>query len=605
MNWISRYDVERIRKLTFLLFSEQNFGSGRLGSKRTFVSIEALIKEIRKLDEKNSEPDEINPLLISQNFQFYSLRNVWSVFSCDSIIGDSPLANASTACNPTIGLYPTTTNATLAADQFHRVRVLGEQLGDDSQINNRYSNSGGGLSAGVKAAIGLVCGLVGIVAIMIGAFYLLKRRRMKELGSKGAGKGLDDKDYNGKNEETFLTEGMTPREEEFSENQAEKTRQLNLIHGIFDDDIHDSASATVFIPKKPASPSRILSVQIYEDSVTFDCTPSYAFTKGTKSAAIFSTNFLDTPIYMAWALSQGYYVVAADHEGRHSQFIAGYAAGMRVLDGVRALTNFKKLSSPQLKTNVTCSLFSSLDQLEELMLLPGLLRWPRPTQKRSTSLEVSRLRKAATVTNLVSRLLRSTLYSFSGTAAYGGTPVDTKGSFDYINGGLFAGFAGAGVLGLMKAYPDLSDFVYSHLSDDGNKALEKAQGPNFCIGSVATGFPFTDFFKYINVTDPLSQPVAKKVLQSETLLKSASSNPDAIAVPTYPRLVLHSLLDEIIPYNDTKVYVQEQCDAGADIVRLRFYEFGLVDTETAHEGSKWIQWMDDLEWRSRLLFGRS
>lgn len=76
------------------------------------------------------------------------------------------------------------------------------------------------------------------------------------------------------------------------------------------------------------------------------------------------------------------------------------------------------------------------------MLLPGLLRWPRPTQKRSTSLEVSRLRKAATVTNLVSRLLRSTLYSFSGTAAYGGTPVDTKGSFDYINGGLFAGFAG-------------------------------------------------------------------------------------------------------------------------------------------------------------------
>lgn len=168
---------------------------------------------------------------------FYSLRNVWSVFSCDSIIGDNPLANASTACNPTIGLYPTTTNATLAADQFHRVRVLGESLGDDSQINNRYSNSGGGLSAGVKAAIGLVCGLVGIVAIMIGAFYVLKRRRMKELG---AGKGLDDKDYNGKNEETFLTEGMTPREEEFSENQAEKTRQLNLIHGIFDDDIHDS-----------------------------------------------------------------------------------------------------------------------------------------------------------------------------------------------------------------------------------------------------------------------------------------------------------------------------------------------------------------------------
>lgn len=36
-------------------------------------------------------------------------------------------------------------------------------------------------------------------------------------------------------------------------------------------------------------------------------------------------------------------------------------------------------------------------------------------------------------------------------------------------------------------------------------------------------------------------------------------------------------------------------------VRLRFYEFGLVDTETAHEGSKWIQWMDDLEWRRSIV----
>lgn len=58
-------------------------------------------------------------------------------------------------------------------------------------------------------------------------------------------------------------------------------------------------------------------------------------------------------------------VVAADHEGRHSQFIAGYAAGMRVLDGVRALTNFKKLSSPQVAFvgYCECSQISSLNLL--------------------------------------------------------------------------------------------------------------------------------------------------------------------------------------------------------------------------------------------------
>lgn len=130
------------------------------------------------------------------------LRNVWSVYSCDSIQGDG-LVNATTDCNPTIGLYPTTTNQTLAADQFHRVRVLGEQLGDDSSINNPNANKdSGGLTAGVKAAIGLVCGLVGIVAIMILAFYLLKRRRMKQLGLV-AGGNRDEKARETLDEDAF------------------------------------------------------------------------------------------------------------------------------------------------------------------------------------------------------------------------------------------------------------------------------------------------------------------------------------------------------------------------------------------------------------------
>jgi len=40
-------------------------------------------------------------------------------------------------------------------------------------------------------------------------------------------------------------------------------------------------------------------------------------------------------------------VVAADHEGKKAAFIAGQEAGMRVLDGVRALVNFSKLSNAQ------------------------------------------------------------------------------------------------------------------------------------------------------------------------------------------------------------------------------------------------------------------
>lgn len=38
---------------------------------------------------------------------------------------------------------------------------------------------------------------------------------------------------------------MTPKEEELSENQANKVRELNLIHGVFDDDIHDSGKISL------------------------------------------------------------------------------------------------------------------------------------------------------------------------------------------------------------------------------------------------------------------------------------------------------------------------------------------------------------------------
>jgi hypothetical protein len=297
--------------------------------------------------------------------------------------------------------------------------------------------------------------------------------------------------------------------------------------------------ATVLAPTSPKSPAQILSYHAYQDSDSFDCSPSWALVNGSKSDATGTTGS-DLDVYVDFALSNGIYAIVPDDEGSSSTFIAGYQQGVDVLDGLRAIKNFYKLPS---KAGIAMAGYSG----------------------------------GASVTVWAADLAGSYAPDLNILGvAHGGTPISTKDTFNYLNKGVFAGFAGAGLVGLMNAYPSLNKYVLQHYTAAGLTYIDKYRGNNECEGNVSTSAPLVDFLSFFNVADPLDQPVIKTVLARETLLMSESSG--KVAVPTFPRLQWHALEDEIIPYTVEAQFVTEQCQHGANI---QFQTFPAAEHITA------------------------
>jgi hypothetical protein len=61
---------------------------------------------------------------------------------------------------------------------------------------------------------------------------------------------------------------------------------------------------------------------------------------------------------------------------------------------------------------------------------------------------------------------------------------------------------------------------------------------------------------------------ARKALAKESLLQTQASY--TVPVPKHPRFIYHALTDELVPFNSSQLYIQEQCAKGADIRSLVF-----------------------------------
>lgn len=302
----------------------------------------------------------------------------------------------------------------------------------------------------------------------------------------------------------------------------------------------DATVATIWVPKKPASPTKVFSLQIFEDASQFNCNPSWAWVDKSDSNNKIPAS-LDSPIFVAWALAQGYYVVSPDHEGTKAAFIVGKTQGQAVLDGIRALKNYRSLPADS-----------------------GVGFFGYSGGGSATVWATNLQPVYAPEINVVG-------------SAHGGTPIDTKATFQYLNGGFFSGFAGAGLVGVMNAYPELNDYVLANVNDKGREAVTKYRSSNYCLANVVAGYPFTNFYNFITVSDPLNQPVPAKVLAKETLLQSKASY--TVPVPKFPRYIFHGLVDEVIPYGVVKDFVKEQCAKGANIAFSTFALGGHLSTE--------------------------
>lgn len=162
------------------------------------------------------------------------LRNVYSVYSCDSVLIDPPPGPAG-ACKPQVGLLPLT-NKTQAADEFHRVRVLKQSLGGGSDAYGDGEASKGGLSDGAKIAIGTIVGVLGGVIILFLLALFLRRKIMSRRPEHDA--DGDSSSPTGEKDGQAGSAGVAG----MSAAQLAKARQLRQLQGIFDDDIdvHDT-----------------------------------------------------------------------------------------------------------------------------------------------------------------------------------------------------------------------------------------------------------------------------------------------------------------------------------------------------------------------------
>ncbi|SNX85889.1 probable lipase precursor [Melanopsichium pennsylvanicum] len=284
--------------------------------------------------------------------------------------------------------------------------------------------------------------------------------------------------------------------------------------------------ATIFIPSKPASPPKIFSYQVYEDSTQLNCAPSYNYLTGFDEPNKVTTS-LDTPIIISWALNQGYYVVSSDAEGQRSAFIAGYEEGMAILDAIRALKNYKSLPK---------------DTETALYGYSG--------GAHATAWAVSLSASYAPDINIIG-------------AAYGGTPTSAKDTFNYLNKGLFAGFAVSGVSGLALAHPDMESFIEPRLNAVGQQVFQKVRSRGYCIVQVSTNNNLRDVYTLVNDTNLLNEEPIKSILALETLVQAEASY--TVPVPKFPRFMWHALPDEIVPFQPAADYVQEQCSKGANI----------------------------------------
>lgn len=175
------------------------------------------------------------------------------------------------ACDPQIGFYPLVSNITDAQAQFTQVRVQKHSLGPDPK-QPKPSSSSKGLSGGIKALIGVLCSVGGIVLIMLVVLLWVRRQRhqryAKNLALKqqsadakaaealGPGGGAPGASGIGASESTNKAQGSTSAvlpavplsgrlsgesfhslQSNWTGNQLEHARQVNFMNGVFDEEV--------------------------------------------------------------------------------------------------------------------------------------------------------------------------------------------------------------------------------------------------------------------------------------------------------------------------------------------------------------------------------
>ncbi|KAH7061491.1 secretory lipase-domain-containing protein [Macrophomina phaseolina] len=318
------------------------------------------------------------------------------------------------------------------------------------------------------------------------------------------------------------------------------------------------AAATTILVPYDADPNKLLSYQTAYDSANPDCSPSYTLRFGTAEGGLAgivgpnSTLSIDTP-FLAASLNQGWYVVTSDYEGLEAQFVAGLQAGYATLDSVRVA----------------------------LAVGPSTLGLSPTARYAMWGYSGGSLASewAAELAASYAPELR-----FEG-AALGGLIANVTAVATTINKSLFAGLGFAGIIGLSRAYPNLTDYLEASLLPD--KRDEFFERGSYCLVGNTLAGAGQDLYSYFSTGEgALSDPVPASVL-------AAAGQMGVYGTPQMPLYIYHARGDEVSPSVETDEYVQQFCAQGG--VTIEYYRnlFGEHATEAILGSANALGWVAD------------
>lgn len=309
--------------------------------------------------------------------------------------------------------------------------------------------------------------------------------------------------------------------------------------------IDGSAIATVTTVFKPLirKTDRFISFHTAYDSSAAVCDPSYTYQLGSPPTTdlISSAEMLILELY----LLQGYIVASPDYEGPDAAFGPGHLEGMSVLDGMRAVQNFK----------TTLGLSTNTPRIVGIGYSGGSI---------ATGWAAS-LHQTYAPELLVKGWVQ------------GGTPANLTGTAVNIDGTLFSGFLPAALDGLNKpsSYStQLSPVIDSIITPSGTAVLQYAAS-NCAIGDLLNfaekSFQSTEYQSL--GSNLFYHPTIATVLEQNTMGVYTNQTPVA------PVFMYHASQDEIIPFSNASTLASAWCNNGADVSFTTVGNGGHITTE--------------------------
>lgn len=287
-------------------------------------------------------------------------------------------------------------------------------------------------------------------------------------------------------------------------------------------DAHGGAMAVTGTVLTPTEPWRgrgerpIIGYGVGTQGLGDQCAPSRQLAAGTEYEGAF----------LSGLLARGYGVVVTDYQGLGTPGVHTYvvraATGHAMLDGIRAAQRLESADLPD----------------------AGPVALAGYSQGGGASAAAAELAPTyAPELDVVG-------------AYAGAVPAELGEVARYLDGGVYAGFLLYAVNGLASAYPDLDPG--SILNDAGDAAIAASQEQ--CTAETVTAYALTDSSTLTESGEPL-----EAFLDEEPFASIVAEQRIGERGPTAPTLVIHSALDDVVPYPQGREMARSWCREGTKV----------------------------------------